>query len=65
MISAASAKAIQGPGVASALRASRSMRRNNASGTARTTTKYFAHSETPTARPSHTQSMVRPCLSPA
>ena len=43
----ATASAIHGPGVASALRASRSNSRNNASGAASTTTKYFAHSAKP------------------
>ena len=45
----ATASAIQGPGVASALRASRSSSRNNASGSASTTTKYFAHNARPIA----------------
>ena len=51
-----------GPGVRSDLRASRSISRNSASGAASTTTKYFAHSESPIAMPSRHQCSIRPVL---
>src|SRR5262249_36191322 len=51
MITSATTSAIQGPGVASAGRASRSSSRNKASGAASTTTKYFAHSARPGGSP--------------
>ena len=59
------ASATQGRASPSALRASRSSSRNSASGTASTTTKYFAHSAMPTAKPSSSQCIMRPRRSAA
>ncbi len=60
MIRSATASATKGPGVASARRASRSNSKNNASGAASTTTKYFAHKASPMVMPRSSQWTMRP-----